>query len=451
MNSTIFKYRAIRHAAAVLALVAVSTQATAGFLGPDDKERLSPEAAQFIQDKPDPLKPFMRSLYMEGEWNAVLNLDMLAVASLDAGHPEFAEHALDMANERILRVYADDPNAEKAKSLWSAESVKDWKGEPFERAMSFYYRGLLYLNAGDYQNARASFLQADIQNSFGQYEKYDGNNFPLMRWLAAWSSHCDGDDATAKDLAGRASADASDPFFQGQPGRFPDYLVIYEVGRGPMKIATGAKKNVLAFQPQGDAADPVITYGATPVKPIVQAFAADIDTVAMTRGGRPIQGILDGKAVFQDNAQTVSDVAGAVSSGAMQALASNTSNLDLARNLGVLGAAGSFISLVAGTVSHATKTETDTRYWQTLPKKIYLQGYAQPLPGQIVQIGDKDHSRPVLLQGKHGICSFAWSHEVSALAQADGGMAQLSADPLPAESGRKEMNAELREQLKTAF
>jgi hypothetical protein len=333
-----------------------------------------------------------------------------------------------------------------------AESVKDWKGEPFERAMSFYYRRLLYLNTGDYQNARAAFLQADIQDSFGQYEKYDGNNFPLMRWLAAWSSNCDGDDAMAKDLAGRAAADAPDPFFKALPEKFPDHLVIYEVGQGPEKIAIGEKKNVLGFQPQGEADVPVITYGTPQAKPTVSAFAADIDSVAMTRGGRSIQGILDGKAVFQDNTKTVSDVAGAVSTGTMQALANNASGkLDFARNLGVLGAASSLVCLVAGTVSRATKTEADTRCWPTLPKKIYLLGYASLLPDGAIQIGENDRARPVLLQGKHGICSFSWSRQVSALAQTDGGVARISANPSPVESGREQANAQFREQIRTAF
>ncbi|WP_206680136.1 hypothetical protein, partial [Salmonella enterica] len=83
-----------------------------------------------------PLKRFFHTLYMEGEWNAVLNLNLLALAAIEVKRPDMAERALDMANARILRIYANDPNAQKAKSLWSAESVKDWKGEPYERAMS---------------------------------------------------------------------------------------------------------------------------------------------------------------------------------------------------------------------------------------------------------------------------------------------------------------------------
>jgi hypothetical protein len=48
---------------------------------------------------------------MEGEWNAVLNLDLLAVAAIEVKRPDMAERALDMANARFLGIYADDPNA----------------------------------------------------------------------------------------------------------------------------------------------------------------------------------------------------------------------------------------------------------------------------------------------------------------------------------------------------
>ncbi|MBV8156605.1 MAG: hypothetical protein JO278_03045 [Dyella sp.] len=214
---------------AALAMLGWTPQAGSAWFDQDEK-RLVPEADKFIQDKPEALKRIFHTLYMEGEWNAVLNLDLLAVAAIEVKRPDMAERALDMANARILGIYADDPDAQKAKSLWSAESVKDWKGEPYERAMSFYYRGLLYLHAGDYQNARAAFLQADIQNAFGQYEKFDNNNFPLMLWLAAWASYCDGDGRMAGELGARAARGAPDPFFRTVGNAFPASLSIFRSG-----------------------------------------------------------------------------------------------------------------------------------------------------------------------------------------------------------------------------
>jgi len=133
-----------RAGAALLALTLATPLPGAAAWFDGDEKRLAAEADRFVADKPAELQRILHTLYMEGEWNAVLNLDLLGLAAIEAGRPRLAERAFDMAAARILRIYADDPNARQARSLWSAESVKDWKGEPYERAMTFYYRGLLY-------------------------------------------------------------------------------------------------------------------------------------------------------------------------------------------------------------------------------------------------------------------------------------------------------------------
>lgn len=444
-------------AVAATALLGWAPHAGSAWFDQDEK-RLVPEADRFIADKPEPLKRFFHTLYMEGEWNAVLNLNLLALAAIEVKRPDMAERALDMANARILRIYANDPNAQKAKSLWSAESVKDWKGEPYERAMSFYYRGLLYLRAGDYQNARATFLQADIQNAFGQYETFDNNSFPLMLWLAAWASHCDGDDRMAGDLAARAARGAPDPFFRKVGARFPASLSMFELGLGPEKVTLGDTKSVLGFMPEPDVSgQPRIALTDTKSdKPLASDYAANLDWVAMTRGGRPIQGILDGKAVFKQNSAAVADTAAAVSSGVMYAALSNvgSDNAAVARSLGSIGLAGSMVSLLAGSLSRATNAEADTRYWASLPKKIYVQAYptAVPADGQRFASASTPGPRAAMLAGGKGQCSFTWSRELSALAPEDGGVANPSPWPAaPVEADRAQANANFRNELRTAF
>lgn len=436
--------------------LAWSTNAGSAWFDNDEK-RLVPEADKFVQDKPEALRRFLHTLYMEGEWNAVLNLDLLSLAAIEVKRYDLAERALDMANERILRIYADDPNAEKARSLWSSESVKDWKGEPYERAMSFYYRGLLYLRAGDYQNARAAFLQADIQNAFGQYEKYDANSFALMRWLAAWASHCDGDSRRATELAAGAMKGAPDPFFRTIGTQFPAHLTIYEIGLGPEKVTLGETKSVLGFLPEPDVSgQPRVSYQGTSPAPVAADVAANIDWVAMTRGGRPIQGILDGKALFKQNTAAVADVAGALSQGAVYAALSNVGkdNASVTRSLGSLGLAGSMVGLLADSLSRATNAEADTRYWASLPKKIYVQGLAQSVPDGNIRFATVGNAtgRAPMLSGKQGKCSFAWSRELSALAAEEGGVANPSPWPAePVESGRAQANTVFREQIRSSF
>ncbi|SPC20286.1 hypothetical protein [Cupriavidus taiwanensis] len=120
-----------RAGAALLALTLATPLPGAAAWFDGDEKRLAAEADRFVADKPAELQRILHTLYMEGEWNAVLNLDLLGLAAIEAGRPRLAERAFDMAAARILRMYADDPNARQARSLWSAESVKDWKGEPY--------------------------------------------------------------------------------------------------------------------------------------------------------------------------------------------------------------------------------------------------------------------------------------------------------------------------------
>ncbi|SOZ18535.1 conserved exported hypothetical protein [Cupriavidus taiwanensis] len=442
-----------RRAGAALMALALATPLSAAAAWFDgDEMRLAAEADRFVADKPAELQRILHTLYMEGEWNAVLNLDLLGLAAIEAGRPRLAERAFDMAAARILRIYADDPNARQARSLWSAESVKDWKGEPYERAMTFYYRGLLYAHAGDYQNARAAFLQADIQNAFGQYERPDGGlgSFALMAWLAAWASQCAGDPARAAELAARA-AGAAEPFYAQTRGALPRHLSLFEAGLGPEKVTLGETRSLLGFLPQGTAPGaPRIGYGAQ-VKPLAAGSAADLDRVALTRGGRPIQGILDGKAVFKESTAAVADTAGALSSGLAQAALSGAGgNAGLAQGLGAAGAAGSLLSLAAGALSSAANAEADTRYWASLPKTIYIEALAAPLARPAVQFSPAAGGKPraALLQGRQGDCSLAWAREHSAFDGEHGGVANPSPWPAePVESGRERANAALRNEL----
>ena len=110
---------------------------------------------------------------------------------MEVGEFDVAEKAFDQGITRIDAIYANNENAKKARSLWTKESAKDFKGEPYERAM-VYYRGLLYLRKGDYQNARASFLAAEYQDTVAEQDTYLGD-FAVMNLLAGWSSHCDQD------------------------------------------------------------------------------------------------------------------------------------------------------------------------------------------------------------------------------------------------------------------
>ena len=85
---------------------------------------------------PASLQPYYDTLLREGEWGAVLNLQRLGLEAIDQGHLDVAARAFDAAIARIELIYANSESAKKARSMWSSEGVKDFKGEPYERTMT---------------------------------------------------------------------------------------------------------------------------------------------------------------------------------------------------------------------------------------------------------------------------------------------------------------------------
>ena len=71
-----------------------------------------------------------------------------------------AKRLLDDALLTMGASLANDKSAKKARSLFSEESKKTFRGEPYERVMAYYYRGILYWMDGEPDNARACFRSA---------------------------------------------------------------------------------------------------------------------------------------------------------------------------------------------------------------------------------------------------------------------------------------------------
>ncbi|MEC7570830.1 MAG: hypothetical protein VX394_02160, partial [Pseudomonadota bacterium] len=149
------------------------------------------ELAVAMADKPAVLAPYVETLLAQGPRNAVLNHGRIGFLAFELGRPRLAQAQLENAAQAIETVYADNPAAELARSNFAREDVKDFKGEPFERAMVFYYLGLSYLALGDFENARASFKAGEYQDSLSRAEKYQAD-FALLNFLAGWAAHCAG-------------------------------------------------------------------------------------------------------------------------------------------------------------------------------------------------------------------------------------------------------------------
>jgi len=378
----------IRHAGTLAAAVVF----VAGCAAQIDPYAISAEKEAVFGSSQAELRPLINTLYTEGEWGAVLNLNRLAVAALEQGRRDLAAAALDASLRRIEAVYADNPDAERARSLWVSEGQKDFKGESYERAMAYYYRGLIYLAEGDYQNARASFLSAEFQDTVAAVEQYAGD-FGMMNALAGWASHCDGDEGKATEYYEKAVSQGA---LLSAPSRSASVLKILEVGSSPLKQAAGKHQEILQIMPPVVSMKAAqISAGSTAPQPI-----GDISYQATTRGGRQVDTILAGKASFKDTTHAVGEAGSLMGLGFLTA-ASATNDPYLAQNMAGLSLASSLIGLVSSVASSATSASADARYWDNLPEIIHADFSDENAQAQMLVNGQD--VRPVL-DSRSGSC-----------------------------------------------
>ncbi|MDY3198055.1 MAG: hypothetical protein RBT58_06775 [Pseudomonadaceae bacterium] len=315
--------------------------------------------------------------------NRVLNQLQAATLALDLGNRELAGELFDAALATITSVYADSEQAARARSLWYDEGAKDFKGEPYERAMAFYYRGLLDMYAGDYENARASFKSGLLQDAFAEEEQHRAD-FALLMFLEAWSSHV---------LGARGLADERfEELLTFRPGfRLPEanhrLLVMVETGKAPRKLQDGIGGNVLVYRPgrrfREEAVRIRVDGKALDLTPIESIFWQ-----ASSRGGRPIDSILEGQVQFKQTTQSVSaDVSGVAAHATM-----------LSPAFGAAGGVFAGVAAVAGVATLATsrvKARADHRFWNNLPDKVHV--LTMPMPAsREVQVEFLDASGAVI-------------------------------------------------------
>src|SRR4030095_11816746 len=190
--------------------------------------------------------------------------------------------------------------ARKARGYFHQESRKTFHGEPYERVMAYFYRGILYWMDGEPDNARACFRSGEVQDSDTEKKEYAGD-YVLLDYL---------DGFVTTKLAG----DGSDAFKRAQSsykaGTLPPYdpqantLFFIEFGQGPTKYATGEYGQELRFRTLQSA------VRAAQIKLGTQTFRVnpfdDLNFQATTRGGRVMDHVLANKAVFK----SATDVAG---------------------------------------------------------------------------------------------------------------------------------------------
>lgn len=260
---------------------------------------------------------------------------------------------LDAALDRVSGRYGKDRTAKKARGYFSEEASKTFLGEPYERSMAFYYRGLLYWRQGELDNARACFRSAQIEDSDAEGQAYSGD-YVILDYLDGLASHRlngSGWDAYAR-ATNSAKLVIPDRF-----DRVGNVLFFVDYGNAPEKYATGDYQEKLKLRDGGSEAVEVIL--TTKQHSVHLGATDDLSYQATTRGGRIMDHILANQAVFKRTTDTVGDLA--LVSGLILAQDRKTQEAGLG-----LAAVG----LVSKLFSAATTPRADTRTWDNLPKFI---------------------------------------------------------------------------------
>jgi hypothetical protein len=291
----------------------------------------------------------------------------IAAAALRRGQTDEAKAKLDDALARSAAALAPGSEAAKSRKLFGREETKPFAGEPYERIMGNYYRGLLYWRDGESDNARALFRSGLFIDSDTENKSYAGD-WVLLDYLDGLVSKKLGGDGSDALARARASALA-----QGRATP-PDYdasanvLIFTEYGPGPKKYASGEYGELLKFiVDDSPVASARLTVDG---REISLPPYDDISWQATTRGGRVMDHILGNKAVFKQRSDTFGDVA---LIGAL-----GTASYGRSRDSANVALGLAAIGVLSKITSAATQTEADVRSWNNLPR--YLSFGAVRLP-----------------------------------------------------------------------
>jgi hypothetical protein len=290
-----------------------------------------------------------------------------AAAALRQGDHQLSRQYLDDALTRLGGVYGPDKSAERARSYFHEEHEKNFIGEPYERVMAYYYRGILYWMDGEPDNARACFRSGELEDSSSEGEQYTAD-YVLLDYLDGLASTKLGNDGS--DAFARAEKESH---FAKPPPYDPKANVLFflEFGPGPQKYAAGQYGEELHFLVRESRArsavikveDQTVTVGPYD----------DLGFQATTRGGRVMDHVLAGKAVFKTSTAIAGNVATGVGLTTAMIGADNRNDVATGVGLGIMAA-----GLITQAVSASVTPRADTRTWDNLPR--YLSFAALSLP-----------------------------------------------------------------------
>lgn len=308
----------------------------------------------------DAMSPELQAAYKqlekEGNRGAVLGLWRIYEMNMAKGDFAEATRVMDLMLARIGYSSAGDESAKKARSKFKGEDEKNFRGEPYEQAMIYFHRGLLYMRAADYENARAMFRSGALVDRSSEDAKEDekyNDDLAEMDYGEALCNRMLGLNDRIEESLKVARGHARNATSAMEVPETCNSVLVFASGMGPQKYATGDYAQFLRFIPGNGASSALdVTVDGTQVA----SLGGPLDNMsfqATTRGDREVDAILAGKAQFKKGASVVGDLA--IVSGAM---VGGLGNSDSAPGV---GAGLAIIGLIAKGVSAAANPAADVR------------------------------------------------------------------------------------------
>lgn len=319
-------------------------------------------------DVPPSLSQFDNNARNGDEVDRVLNVLEIGYGAQHSGKTDLAVKAYDYALDQIDSIDAKSKTSQRARSLFAGEEEKVFKGEPYERSMAFFYRGVLAAQAKEYELARACFRSASFYDS-NSAQQYEGD-YVIHYWMEAKMDQLLGETDRAVEVFQWAAESAE--IANLQPASIPstdpsaNVILIVEAGSCPVKVGLGQYKSVLSFDPPLQAPPEggiALKQGTVELIRLSQP-TEDILSQARSRGKRMADRINNSKAAFKSFSDAIGT--GAIIGGGV--LASQSNNRDSGMAGGILLLSG----LIMKGVSQATNPTADLRSWSSLPTQIYL-------------------------------------------------------------------------------
>lgn len=323
------------------------------------------------------VKRLKNSLTIGGQRNYVLNAARLGIVLFELKRYEESLNYFKKSGQIIQTFYNNNIWAEKSKEIFTTDSIKDFKGDSYERAMVFYYTALSYLKLGETDNARASLKVAFSQDNFAEDKKYQ-SDFYLMPLLEAWILKCEGRENESKQLIDRFIPQKFKIKLKNTlPNSNIKNVTILEVGKSPVKEAVGRYMDSLIYRTSNYLPRNFIDYRTR--KKLDAYLVGDINFQAKTRGGRYIDGIVKNKVVFRKGAENFSNVSlgvAVVSANVAISAALLNDDTDVAVAAAALAGAALAASAISESIAMSAATKADTRYIDNLPSKIlFIHNY----------------------------------------------------------------------------